>query len=316
MVEAFLQASSCLEHTKNAWLTLKKAVQELSTTKTTSAISAQDKILRQLSAIVLKLSAPATALPRSMSYTDQARLAPPQNVHEKLVPSRGLKEMTVKVIDDPRHNQTRKGLVEAINAAHSSKAGKVLAAWKLKSRDIAIVADTHMTRKLMEEKKGWTKVFVGKTKMKGGHFTVTAHSVRTNRIEVANQEKSLAELQAQNPLLKGRVKFLRVAWQKRTLKGGKLAGPLLMNVRTLEEANTLVTEGLVHNHDLKNCELFHYECQMTLYFKCQGYGHIAATCRKEQTCGVCAQHHPMAACPTSNAICTYFCCNCKGKHRT
>jgi hypothetical protein len=105
-----------------------------------------------------------------------------------------------------------------------------------------------------------------------------AHAVRTNRIEVANQEKALAELQAQNPLLKGKVKFLRVAWQKRTLKDGKLHGPLLINVGTPEEANTLVTEGLVHDHDLKNCAVFHSDCQMTLCFKCEGYGHIAVTC--------------------------------------
>jgi hypothetical protein len=87
-----------------------------------------------------------------------------------------------------------------------------------------------------------------------------AHAVRTNRIKVANQEKVLTELQAQNLLLKRKVKFLRVAWQKRTLKDGKLHGPLLIDIGTPEEANTLVTEGLVHDHDLKNCELFHSEC--------------------------------------------------------
>ncbi len=107
-----------------------------------------------------------------------------------------------------------------------------------------------------------------------------------------------------------------MAWQKRTFKSGKLAEPLLMDVGKLEEANTLVTEGLIHDPNLKYCKLFHHECQMTLCFKCQGFGHIAATCRKEQTCGVCAQQHPTAACPTPNDIRTYFCCNCKGKHRT
>jgi hypothetical protein len=140
--------------------------------------------------------------------------------------------------------------------------------------------------------------------VKGRRFTVIAYGARTNRIEVTNQEKALAELQAQNPLLKGKVKFFRVAWQKRTLRYGKLAGTLFIYVETPEEANTFVTKGLVHDHDLKNCKLFHRECQMTLCFKCQGYGHIAAACRKEQTCGICAQQHPTAACSTSNNICT------------
>jgi hypothetical protein len=38
-----------------------------------------------------------------------------------------------------------------------------------------------------------------------------AHSVRTNRIDTKNQEKALAELQAQNTQLRGKAKFLRVA---------------------------------------------------------------------------------------------------------
>jgi hypothetical protein len=84
----------------------------------------------------------------------------------------------------------------------------------------------------MEEEEGWTKVIATRTKVKGRHFTVIAYSVRTNRIEVTNQEKALAELQAQNPLLKGKVKFLRVAWQKRILNDGKLAEPLLIDVGT------------------------------------------------------------------------------------
>ncbi len=51
-----------------------------------------------------------------------------------------------------------------------------------------------------------------------------AHAVRTNRIEAANQEKALAELQAQNLHLKDKVKFLKAAWKKKTLKDGKLHG--------------------------------------------------------------------------------------------
>jgi hypothetical protein len=144
-----------------------------------------------------------------------------------------------------------------------------------------------------------------------------AHAIRTGWIKVANQEKVLADLQAQNSLLlKGKVKFLRMARQKMTLKDEKLQGPLLIDMGTPEEAITLVTAGLVHNHDLKNCKLFHSECQMTLYFICQGYGHIAVTCRKLQMCEICAKQHPTAACPTSNNLRTHFCCNCKGKHCT
>ncbi len=69
-----------------------------------------------------------------------------------------------------------------------------------------------------------------------------AHSVRTNRIEAKNLQKALAELQAQNPQLREKVKFLRVAWKKKILKDSKLSGPLLIDVGTPEEANTLISD--------------------------------------------------------------------------
>jgi hypothetical protein len=90
-----------------------------------------------------------------------------------------------------------------------------------------------------------------------------AHSVRRSRIDIKDQQTAIAELQLQNPQLKGRVKFLRVAWKRKTLKDGKLSGPLLIDVGTQEEVNTLVSEGLYHDHEPKNCELFHSECNIT-----------------------------------------------------
>ncbi len=71
-------------------------------------------------------------------------------------------------------------MVESINAAHSSKAGKVIAARKLKSRDICVTNDSHETKFLLEQDEGWTKVIAGQTKERGRQFTVMAHNVRTN----------------------------------------------------------------------------------------------------------------------------------------
>ncbi len=205
--------------------------------------------------------------------------------------------------------------MEYINAAPSGKAGKVLAVRKLDSGNIVITADSHETKNLIEHEEGWTNVIAGKTKVKGPRFRVMVHTMRTNRIETANQEKALAELQAQNPQLKEKVKFLMMTWKQETLRVGKLHGPLLIDVGTPEEANTLVLEGLLHDHELKNCELFHSECIMTQCFKCYQYGHIAMTCQRPQTCGNCAKEHLSATCQTAKDPRTYFCSNCKSKHQ-
>jgi hypothetical protein len=53
--------------------------------------------------------------------------------------------VTVKIMGDPKPSQTRKRLVESINAACSSKTGKVLGPQKLQSLDIILTADSHET---------------------------------------------------------------------------------------------------------------------------------------------------------------------------
>ncbi len=50
-VEEFLQASNCPEFTKNAWLFLKKNLQELSITQNICTTTTEDKILKKLSDI-------------------------------------------------------------------------------------------------------------------------------------------------------------------------------------------------------------------------------------------------------------------------
>ncbi len=100
-MEAFLKASCCPGYTKNAWLNLKKAINELSTTPRTPTTLAQDEILKRLSAIEKKLSAPTAMLLKLPTFADRARLGLSQSVLEKPVPGRALKEVTVTVIDDP-----------------------------------------------------------------------------------------------------------------------------------------------------------------------------------------------------------------------
>jgi hypothetical protein len=155
-VEAFLQASNCLEFTKNAWLFLKKNLLELSITQNTRTTTTEDKILKKLSDIEKGISAPLALILKPSTYANSACLVLDHSTKEKPVPSRVLKEVLGKVVDDPKHSQTSGRLVESINAARSSKAGKVLAARKLDSGNIVITADSHKTKNVIEHEEGWT----------------------------------------------------------------------------------------------------------------------------------------------------------------
>ncbi len=80
------------------------------------------------------------------------------------------------------------------------------------------------------------------------------------------------------------------------------------------EANILVQEGLLHDGELKDCELFIEDCTLTQCFRCYGYGHTAHTCKGRRNCGHCAKEHASNSCPTYKNPATHSCCNCKGKH--
>jgi hypothetical protein len=130
------------------------AINELSTTPSTSITNAQDEILKRLSAPEKKLSAPTAMQPKLSAYADCALLAPSQSALEKALPGRALNEVTVTVGDSLKLSQTSERLVESVNAAHFSKAGKVPAAHKLKSGDICVTTDSSETKTLQEQEEG------------------------------------------------------------------------------------------------------------------------------------------------------------------
>ncbi len=100
------------------------------------------------------------------TYAYSAHLALAHSTQEKPVPSRALKEVLVKVVDDPKPSQTSGRLVEPINDTCSNRAGKVLAAHKMDRGNIAITTNSHETKNLIEHEEGRTKVIAGKTKVK------------------------------------------------------------------------------------------------------------------------------------------------------
>jgi hypothetical protein len=263
-----------------------------------------------------RVSAPQNAAKTPLTYADAAKIPPPppQAVLEKFVPSRLFSEVTVQPIDEVAPQQPSPRVVEAINKARIDRPGKVIAARRLESGDVLVTADSPSTKALLEEDTAWTTVIAGRARVKGRRFLVMAHAVKVSRVDPNEQAKSISNLESQNPSLKSRVKILRVAWLSKTLKLRKTHGPLLLEVGTPGEANILVQEGMLHDGELKDCELFIEECRLTQCYRCRQYGHTAKTCKGRRNCGYCAKEHDTRSCPTSETPSTHLCSNCKGKH--
>ncbi len=74
-------------------------------------------------------------------------------------------------------------------------------------------------------------------------------------------------------------------------------------------------EGLLHDGELKDCELFTKDCTVTQCFKWQQYGHTAKICNGRRSCTFCAKEHDYRS-PTQQTPSSHSCSNCKGKHTT
>ena len=262
------------------------------------------------------VSAPQNTAKPVLSYADAVKTPAPaaRALSEKFVPSRLLNEVTVKRSSDAAPLQPSPRVVEAINKARAGKPGKVIAARSLRSGDVLVTADTPATKALLEKDTAWTTAIAGSERVQGHRFMVMAHAVKVSRVDQKEQAKSISNIESQNPSLMSRVKILCVSWRVKTLKRGKTHGPLLLEVGTPMEANILVQEGLLHDGELKDCELFIEDCTMTQCYRCYHYGHTAHTCKGKRNCGHCAKEHASNSCPTSKNPATYSCCNCKGKH--
>ncbi len=184
------------------------------------------------------------------------------------MPSRLFNEVTVKRSSDAAPQQPSPQVVEAINKARAGKLGKVIPARSLKSGDVLVTADTPSTKALLKKDTAWTTAIAHSQHGQGHRFVVMAHAVKLSKVDHNEQAKSISNIASQNPSLKSRVNILCVSWHVKTLKRGKTHEPLLLEVGTPMEAKILVQEGLLHDRELKDCELFIEDCTMTQCYQC------------------------------------------------
>ncbi len=143
---------------------------------------------------------------------------------------------------------------------------------------------------------------------------IMAHAVKFSRMDQKEQAKSISINESENPTPMSRVKIIRVSWRLKMLKHGKTHGLLLLEMGNPGVANILVHKGMLHDGELKDCDLFIEDCTLTQCYKCYRFGHTAKMCKGRKNCGHCAKEHNSRSSLTSQNPATYTCCNCKGKY--
>lgn len=122
-------------------------------------------------------------------------------------------------------------------------------------------------------------------------FSVWANGVKVKNIKIANQSAAIEYLQAVNVRLHPGLKITKLTWSLRAVREKKMYSTLYIEVAIAAMANRLITEGLMEDYEIKDCERFTNGCIMTQCFNCQKYGHIGKSCQNPVACGHCVGGH-------------------------
>lgn len=191
-------------------------------------------------------------------------------------------------------------------------AGKIVAARKLLSGDVVLVADSSESKNSLTADEGWVKVLGSKARLSKMRYTVIVKSVHYKSLKEKALLEASKELLKQNPQLQGRVEILGLHHSEHS---DRKAGPLYLDLASPSQANLVIQEGIILENVYHDAEVFHRGCRITRCFKCHQMGHTAKFCRRNVRCGFCGKEgHDDKKCEIKEQNKTPKCSNCKGNH--
>ena len=224
------------------------------------------KILENTEEIKKKISEPKTTEHRLWSdVAAGSNTAQPavtaQIKRQQAVEKRKDREVIVTVQDqmerDSAGSRPLNTILDAIRTKEPKKAtDKAVALRQLPSKDYQIIMATEESKRTLEATDTWLQAIAPSARVKRTTYTVWAHGVRIQAIDVGNQEEALATLREANYRLHPDMDLVRVAWTKRNINSGKRYGSLIVETGSIETANRLILYGLVYEGEVKYCERF------------------------------------------------------------
>ena len=204
-------------------------------------------------------------------------------------------------------------VLESIQAREPKTATiEAVAVRQLTSGDYQVTLTSSTARKTLEQTTGWLQGVAESAQIKQTMYTVRAHGVRTEALDASNQEKCIETLRNANQKLHPGLEITRVAWPKKTINGKQRYGSLIIETLSIEQANRIITHGIVQEGEIKDCDRFIKEARVTQCVKCQEFGHIARFCKNTTRCGRCSGDHETRQCTKPATV--RKCALCKGNH--
>ena len=190
-----------------------------------------------------------------------------------------------------------------------------IAARKLPSGDVAMLANSAAGAELLRKHTGWLKAFGPGSVVQEPSWGVVAYHVPVKSMKLTPEMMTdvAAELLRQNDWGEG-AKIQYLGWLTRP--GIRAEGSILIEFTSPVVANRAIVSGVVWGKQIHNASRFCREGRTKLCRKCQKPGHIQSHCSNVFKCGHCADEHPTWECPsTRGQAIPVQCANCGGGHR-
>lgn len=192
--------------------------------------------------------------------------------------------------------------------------GEIVALRKMPSGDYQAILTSEAACKGLQQSGEWLTAIAPGATIRKAIYTVRVHGIRVEAIDTNDQTKSIESLRNANAKLHPGMEIARVAWPKRTLRNKQRYGSLIVDVHDVDTANRIISQGIIFECEIKDCDRFLKEARITQCVKCQGYSHIARFCKNTTRCGRCAGNHTEENCPQPRNA--RKCALCKGNHES
>jgi hypothetical protein len=303
---------------------LRRVVKELRRVTHQGAPRSQEdvtaRILANTEEIKRKLSEQTQGTQKTWSQVAQgqpARETAAQANRQQNAEKRKDRELVVTILNESQkqiaNRKSPQQVLEDIKAGEPKAAtAEAVAIRKLASGDYRVTLTSNDARKTLEQATGWLREVAESAKIRLATYTVRAHGVRVEALDAGNQEQCIETLRNANQKLHPDLNITRIAWPKRTISAKQRYGSLIIETTSIEQANRLITQGIIQEGEIKECDRFIKEARVTQCVKCQEFGHIARFCKNTTRCGRCAGDHETRQC--TKPVTVRKCALCKGEH--